>query len=322
LCVSIKSKAINQCQIKAVYKTKNCLNLLKIIIMKTIYKMKNNDSESRFFTSIKLVVVTVLALFASACSDDEACDYTSPTDTFPFSCDSGMDVAFLIDYTGSMGEAIEGIKSSISSIATSIVTESGGDYRLSLSVFDEVTAGTTPSYNTQVGYTNLPAAQKQIITSGTTTAQYLTMMEPFATANQTTFSTQLANLNSANMSLGSGNGFAEPGALLLDQILNNNFSGSWRTGITKLVFIITDAPAGGDDDINTAIDDAFLNGLATQANLDNVQLVLVSTLASSNYELELINNNILGDKMIVPNFNNIAENIITLIENICDGNEE
>ncbi len=278
--------------------------------MKTLLKKISNRK-----TIIRLSMITIL-LFSISCKTDECCEYL--TDEFPFPCDGGMDVAFLIDYTGSMGGAIDGIKTSVGSIASTIVSESGGDYRLSLSIFDEYEKDANPIYFSQTDYTTLPASQKKVITTGTTTDQYLTMMEPFGTANQTSFSTQLAKLNST-MSLGSGMGWAEPGGLLFNEILNNAFAGSWRNGITKLAIIITDAPAGGDDDNNDAIDDAFLANLGIQAS-GNIQIILVTTLPSSNYEIQLVGNNTLGVAQVVPNFNNIATDIITLIENICDNN--
>ena len=52
-------------------------------------------------------------------------------------CNNGMDVVFLVDYTASMGGEIDDVKTGISNIVSTINTESGGDYRLGLVVFDE-----------------------------------------------------------------------------------------------------------------------------------------------------------------------------------------
>ncbi len=124
------------------------------------------------------------------------------------------------------------------------MAESGGDYRLALGIFDEYPKRSGPSYMASPAYTALPAAQKKIITSGTSTDQHLTMMEKFAPANATSFSTQLAFLNNnPNMPMGWGINGPEPGDLLLYEMLNNNFAGTWRSGnITRLAIIITDAP--------------------------------------------------------------------------------
>ncbi|MCH5690450.1 hypothetical protein LWM68_43195 [Niabella sp. W65] len=131
----------------------------------------------------------------------------------------------MIDYTGSMGGAIDSIKSEVSNIVNTIMAESGGDYRLALGIFDEYPKRSGPSYMASPAYTALPAAQKKIITSGTSTDQHLTMMEKFAPANATSFSTQLAFLNNnPNMPMGWGINGPEPGDLLLYEMLNNNNS--------------------------------------------------------------------------------------------------
>jgi hypothetical protein len=77
-------------------------------------------------------------------------------------CDAGMDVAFLFDYTGSMGPVIETIKTGITSIIGTIITESNpGDYRLALGLADEGN-NATPTYATSTDYLALPAAQRII----------------------------------------------------------------------------------------------------------------------------------------------------------------
>ena len=226
---------------------------------------------------IKYIVPILLILISSACKK-ENCKYD---DDFPHDCNKGMDVAFLVDYTGSMGPAINDIKTSVTSIVGAINTQSAGNYRLALSIFDEQSKGFPPAYFLQPDYTSLPVANKIVNTTGPTTNQYLTTMEKFSLANQTSFGTQLAKLN-ASMSLGSGNGVAEPGGMLLDKIVNSAFAGTWRTGISKLAIIITDAPHGGD-----------------------------------NYEIHLIGNNILGLKVVKSNFTNISTDIINIINQVC-----
>lgn len=254
----------------------------------------------------------------------EICAY----DEAPAGCDAGMDVVFLIDYTGSMGGAIDSIKKEVNSIVNTIVTESGGDYRLALGIFDEYQKRTGPSYIASPAYTSLPASQKKVISSGATTDQHLTMMEMLAPANASSFATQLSFLNNMpNMPMGWGIGGPEPGDLLLNEVLNNGFAGAWRGGgITKLAIIITDAPAGGDDDNATATDDTYLQNLATVANSMGVQCVLLTTFSGNptypaNYQLQLINNNTGGSAVVAPTFNNISKDIITQIENICNKNQ-
>lgn len=285
--------------------------------MKTIATIKNNIYNNIISNKTKsIVALCILALTLNSCKK-EVCTYDDNTN--PPACTKGMDVVFAIDYTGSMGGAINNIKSSISNIVSTIVAKSGGDYRLALTIFDEANKGTLPAYTAQVPYTSLPAANKVVISTGPTTNQYLTVMENFGYANNATFSTQLANLNGA-MAMGNGIGFAEPGDLLIDKVVNSSFAGAWRPNIAKLVIIITDAPASGDDDNNTAVDDAFLTTLATNANTAGIQYILITTQATNNYETKLIANNNGGLKLMSANFANIAPDIITMINNLCENN--
>lgn len=275
--------------------------------------MKNNFVKMKAPICM-IFLLAILSVIFFNCKKKE-CMY----DEYPYSCNKGMDVAFLIDYTGSMGGAIDSVKSQVSNIAAAIAAHSGGNYRLSLSIFDEYAKKTLPRYNTNTNYTSLPAAQKVTITTGPTTDQYLTMMEKFALSNTTSFSAQLAKLNGP-MPLGSGAGTPEPGDLLLNEILNNNFAGTWRSGITKFAIIITDAPAGGNDDLNTTADDTYLANLATTANSMGIQCILLTTLNNSNYQLQLINNNLSGHAFVAPNFNTIAKDMINIIDNVCKDN--
>lgn len=283
--------------------------------------------------SIKIVCFCSLVLLVpSSCSKQETCNYSSPEPAGQ-GCNAGMDVAFLVDYTGSMGAAIDSVKKEVNNIANAIVTESGGDYRLSLSIFDEYTKPGTelplPQYINAPDYVGLPANQKLVISTGPTTNQYLTMMEKFATANKTSFSNQLAKLNNpAAMKLGAGIGGPEPGDLLLNEILSNQFAGTWRSGnITKLAVIITDAPASGDDDNATAADDTYLDALAATANSMGIQCILLTTFKGNptypaNYKLQLIANNTGGQAYEFNNFNNISRDLISIIQNICNQDKE
>ena len=284
--------------------------------------MKTRYKNRRILKYVSILFSLFVTMNFVSCGSDESCEYDVVDDGFPFACSEGMDVAFLIDYTGSMGGAIDGIKSSVAAIASTIVTESGGDYRLSLSIFDEQPEGNLPAYAAQTDYVSLPAGQKIVNSTFATRDQYLTMMEKFGTNNKTSFSNQLAKLNGA-LSLGSGVGSPEPGGLLFNELINNSFAGNWRTtNITKLAIIITDAVAGGDDDTANGIDDTYLASLAAKANLDGIQVILVSSLATSNYEISLVDINNGGLKLMNANLNNVGTDIIKLIEDICVNNEK
>jgi hypothetical protein len=281
--------------------------------MKKIFKLLKNQQLKT--TAILLITIATFGFLGCNKNKESICVNDEP----PYNCENGMDVAFLIDYTGSMGGAINDIKAQVANIVSAITTQSGTNYRLSLSIFDEYQKGALPTYNSIAGYTALPATQKMTISTGLTTNQYLTTMQPFALNNSASFTTQLALLN-ASMPIGNGNGIPEPGDLLLNEVLNNNFAGTWRTGVTKLIIIITDAPASGNDDSSTAVDDTFLTSLANNANLQGVQCVLLTTFAGGNYETKLIANNTSGTFVVSPGFRDVSTNIIDQINNICTKN--
>lgn len=276
-------------------------------------------NKSLKITYLSFILSTFL-IFTSCTTDDVCDDITfSP---YPRACTLGLDVAFLIDYTGSMGHVIDGIKANIPTIVSAIDTKSLGNYSLSLSIFDEYGKDFDSNYSGSPEYLTLPPAQRMIVTTGPTTDQHLTVLEPFSYQNETSFTSQLSLLN-GTLPLGSGWGFAEPGGLLLEQILpTNNFAGTWRPGITRLAIIITDAPAGGDDDIANAIDDAFLTSLAAITNTpgDEVQVILITSLATSNYDSFLVSSNIGGLSIMNADLNNIGDLVIDSINQLCINN--
>lgn len=242
----------------------------------------------------------------------------------PVSCAQGMDVVFLIDYTGSMGTYINAVKSNVLNIVNTIITESGNDYRLGLVLFDEYYSIDDPQYNppysTSVDYTSLPASQRYInINTSADRRQVITAMEVMSNQNQSSFSTQLNKINTPSFPLGSGVGGPEPGGIGYEQILNE-IAGSFRTNVAKLVVLITDAPPGGDDDNYTqAIDGPYLQGLAATGLQENVQVLVLSTQAySANYSYAILadgTNGTYSQSVILA-----PADIIAAIEDICTEN--
>jgi hypothetical protein len=266
--------------------------------------------------SIFLVTIIGILLITNGCSKDVG-KYKEISNNGSCSCASGMDIAFLVDYTASMRSAISDIQNSITTIADDIEIKSSGDYRLSLSIFDENSV--LPNYYNQSDYVSLPADQKIEISHTSAPTQYLTVMEKFGTANKSTFITQLNKLNNS-MSLGYGVEDPEPGDLLIDEIINRNFAGNWRnTNILRLLIILTDDNAGGDNDILDPSDNVFLEHLATTANAKNIKCVLVTSLnpGDSNYEVHLINNNN-GLAFTDVDFANISASVSQIFEDLCD----
>ena len=231
-------------------------------------------------------------------------------------CSAGMDVVFLVDMTSSMGTAINGVKTSIASIASTIQTESNNNYRLGLVIFDEYTSGTSSSYSSKTAYTTLPSNQKYV-NAGIGAFQWITALEKMSTNNQTSFTTKLNLLNTADFPLGSGNSYPEPSDMGVDLIGTSDkvgyeyFAGTFRSNVSKLIILITDATPGGDDDNYTATDIAYINTLITPLYNQNIKVLLMTT-ASTNalYTLATGTNGIVSSGFS-------GANIITAIQNIC-----
>lgn len=246
----------------------------------------------------------------------------APSNTSPFaSCSNGMDVVFIIDYTGSMGSAINAIKTNVLSIVNTIVNESGGDYRLGLVIFDEyIGAYTSPSqirYGTKVAYTDLPAAQKIVVNNGTGFFQPLTAMEVMSSQNESSFETQLALLNTTDFPLGNGAGAAEPGDLAAEEIVDNNFAGSFRNNVAKLCIIISDNAPGGDNDTYDQDTIDRLTQTAANALNDSIQFLVMSTFSytpTAGYRILSTNTNGVYTNSFSPT------DIIEAIEDLCTSN--
>lgn len=233
-------------------------------------------------------------------------------------CNSGMDVVFVLDYTGSMGNVIDNIKSEITSIKNTIITESNNNYRLGLVLFDE-TQSTITNYSDKVAYTSLPAGQKiieqgQYCVNNTDRYQHIISMELMSANNGDSFTTQLNKLNTVDMPLGSGGSFPEPSDLALYHVSKtvNPITGSFRNNVAKLIILITDNPSSGNDDCNTQADLDYINNTLTPLfTNNNLKLLLLST----HSQTQLMNLVTASNGTYVNSFN--ATDVITTIQNIC-----
>ena len=236
----------------------------------------------------------------------------------PISCTAGMDVVFLVDYTLSMSSAIEDVKTNVLSIVNTITTESGGDYRLGLVLFDESTVDQPFFYSTKTAYTSLPAAQRFInVNAVAGRQQAITAMEVMSDTNQASFTTQLNKINdNPNFPIGWGAGTPEPGGIGYEQILNG-IAGSFRTNVAKLVVLITDEYPGGDDDLYIVFtDDVYLQGLAATGLQENVQVLVLSKQAYiANKAYAILSD---GTNGIYSESSTLSPaDIITAIQDIC-----
>jgi hypothetical protein len=176
-------------------------------------------------------------------------------------CEDGLDVCFIIDYTGSMGPDIETVKAGLSSVIAHINTESSSNYRLSMITVDEDN-DSTPNYFNCSQYTSLPTSQKYNSQGSTGKYQIITGWEMFPTSttnNGASFTTAVDNLNGGAgggcIQLGRGESTPEPMDIGLNLVIDStNFVNDFRSSAAKYVIMITDAPPGGDDDSFTQED--------------------------------------------------------------------
>ena len=236
-------------------------------------------------------------------------------------CTDGMDIVFLVDYTASMDGAINAIKAAIASIVSTIIAESGNNYRLGLVLFDEYKAPfyeETAYYEGTATYLGLPAGQKYTNlydVAGTTSdrKQYITAIEVFSQNNQSTFITQLNLLNTNDFPLGYGANLPEPSDMGIDRIVNYNLAGTFRDNVSKLIILITDEPSSGNDDINNATDTAFAQTLIADCNAKGIKVLLMKETSNSYAPLETLALGTGG--LVTDSFAPSA--IITSLQNIC-----
>jgi hypothetical protein len=196
-------------------------------------------------------------------------------------CSNGMDVAFVIDYTSSMGGVIDTVKSGAAGLVNTIDTSSGSNnYRISLTTVDEYSAsnvGGEPTYKDCADYIALPASQKSIQQGPTGAYQVYTAWEMFQNNNGSTFQTQIAKLNKGVdgtcVNLGAGNGVAEPMDIAIQNIVSSlAFTGSFRSSVAKYVIAITDQLPGGDEDVMNNQSWARIQNLITTCSVQGIKV--------------------------------------------------
>ena len=194
--------------------------------------------------------------------------------------EKGIDIVFVIDYTSSMGGIIENVKSNINNIVSLVSSKSNANYRLGLVLFDEYTAfdyGQAKGCLSSNDYISLPSSQKYVNSSAALggRVQVITAMEMMQPNNSSSFKTQLNKINKPSFVLGYGAGGNEPGDIALDETYND-FAGTWRNNVAKMVVFITDALPSGTDDTNTAADTAFMTNLTQQYYEKNIRVLLLT----------------------------------------------
>lgn len=198
----------------------------------------------------------------------------------PPPCDSGMDVVFIFDYTGSMSGQIEAAKTGAVSIVDTIEQQSNNNYRLGIVIADETGSRTSSGYQNAPAYISLNPAQKIVNEGANSSFQWITAMEVMSLSNMnnvSTFTTQLKKLNNSasGLSLGSGGGAPEPTDFALDRVIEANFAGAFRSNVAKYVIIITDDVPGGTDDRATDADIAKMNSLRDRCIAKSIKVIVL-----------------------------------------------
>lgn len=159
-------------------------------------------------------------------------------------CVAPIDIAFVLDVTGSMASSINNLKTSIESIVDDLIVKSDNDYRLGLITVNETSGG---------------PANNQILTN-------------FAANNLIAFQTALAPVTAFG-----GGSIPEPSDLAINQVLDNDL-GAFRPDAVKMIILITDAPpSGGNDTYTPGVDDVFAHSLALEAQTKGVKIFTITT---------------------------------------------
>ncbi|MEU5694709.1 vWA domain-containing protein [Actinosynnema sp. NPDC020468] len=202
-----------------------------------------------------LVAFAVAALAASTFQVGSAVA-AAPAPAAPSRC-GPLDVAFVIDDTGSMGGAITNLKSGINTIINDVQVNSGGDYQLGLITFKD---------NVTVKNNLAPGNAGPVTTSVNALAASGGGNEPEASDE------------SVNTAVNSLPAASRP------QV--GNFGG-WRATATKFVVLVTDARPGGFDDTYTAADAANAATYANNAVTNGIKISAVYVPTSTTYSPQI-----------------------------------
>lgn len=214
--------------------------------------------------------------------DDWGTAYYYTPEEVTTECSGGMDVAFIMDYTASMTNDIETLKSGFASLINTIDTSSGqNNYRLSIVTADErVGTPRVPPYNSCTDYTNLPSAQKLNYAGSNNHQLFITAWEMFQDNNGDSATTAINKLNGGVdgncIDMGSGGStLAECTDQAISKVLSYNFVNAWRSNVAKYIIVGTDVPAGGDDGVFDESDWLFIQSLAATAVNQGVKIFIL-----------------------------------------------
>jgi hypothetical protein len=249
---------------------------------------------------------------------------TSNTPSGPSACNLGMDVIFLLDYSGSMDTVIASLKVQIANIINTIIAESNNNYRLGLILFDEYEQNITVNYTLEPLYTALPA-DRRLQLPGSGSAQgpiymYITGLVELDTNNEAAFTTALNKLDTTDFPMQAGTGAPEPGDVGYEYLLDG-MVGSFRNDVAKIVILISDALPGGGNEAYDSTTIASLEASKTESIAEGIQVFYLDVNASSptrnpNEGYRILSDNTQGTYDQSPSGD--ASVITGSIENLCD----
>ena len=254
--------------------------------------------------------------------------YSYDHDFQPIACSKAMDVVFLLDYTSSMINDMNTLKSNVASISSKVVERSGGDYRLAAVLIDQ--DNSPPSYWSN----GTVVAQLNAANRYNSDTVYLAAMIPFASANKSDFDNKIGYLNQStnsatSMEIGTGVGGPEPNDTAIDRVLNNSLAGSFRSGVNRMIILITDnSPDGdGDDAFNGAEEYAKMGTLSNQAVANTTTISIIGNISNSTSSdgsttRHDIYNGYANNTGGSTNFSGSPANVNTFIDNICNDIEQ
>lgn len=209
--------------------------------------------------------------------------FNTPT-SGPAACNLGMDVIFLLDYSGSMDIVIASLKLQIANIINTIIAESNNNYRLGLILFDEYEVGVAVDYTTKPLYTDLPADRRlQLLGAGSTRGpiyMYITGLVELDTNNETAFIDVLNKLDTSDFPMQPGTGAPEPGDVGYEYLLDG-MVGSFRSGVAKIVILISDALPGGGNETYDSTTVASLETSKTESIAEGIQVFYLDVNSSA-----------------------------------------
>tara|TARA_R100001509_G_scaffold26687_2_gene13951 strand:+ start:2797 stop:5025 length:2229 start_codon:yes stop_codon:yes gene_type:complete len=256
-------------------------------VVAATYTINNpGNSVSHSFTGLSPSTTYTVRLTVEYGGQTQVCSATQvtfQTETGAAPCTNGMDVAFCLDYTGSMSDEINAIKTGFATLVNTIDTSSGSNnYRIGvMTVSEKSSANQTPTYATSTDYIALPAVQKEAVngTAAGGNTMFFTAWEMFANNNGANATTQVNLLNTGSppggVPIGSGASNPEPMDLAISRVMNSNFLGAFRNNVAKYIICITDDISSGDDDQFTGTDYAFIQQLTNQANAAGIKIFVL-----------------------------------------------